>query len=301
MIEEHKALVSLIRESYKDIAQPTARVIGDALGQCAGFVLEPVGGLANIGRNNLMRFVKKLEKEERENPENIIPTKPSVAVPILEKMRYVEEDVLANAYAELLKNSCLKDQQVKVLPAYSEILARLSPDEVKILDFVYREKNSYEIPALELLKLASDKEKKNLAGTTVPAEMHVSYPLRGIPFLEVRSAVRKEGDSWTVMVKYFTDVSEKIALSSPEDIEVYIENLQSLGIFQVRTNFWFTPTAIYNDLEIDATRQYKEMIERAGCVMELLKGEIRLTSLAESFLAMCASNRHNGESNAHPS
>ena len=300
MSEETKALIAVIRDGYKDMAQPTARVIGNALGNIAGLALEPVGALADIGKANLMRFVKKLEKDEMENPGNIIPTKPSVAVPILEKMRYVEEDALAEAYAELLKNSCLKDRQEKVLPAYSEILARLSPDEVKILDFVYREKNSYEIPALELLKLASDKEKKKLAGTTVPTGIQVSCPLQGIPFLEVRSAVRKGGGSWTVMVKYFTDVSEKVALSSPEDLEVYIENLQSLGIFQVLTNFWFTPLAIYNDLESEAAHQYKEVIEREGRAMELIKGEVRLTSLALSFLAMCTSNRHNRESNAPP-
>ncbi|MDD9816819.1 MAG: Abi-alpha family protein, partial [Gammaproteobacteria bacterium] len=102
------------------MAQPAGRILGDVLGKVAGLALEPVGALADIGKANLMRFVKKLEKEERENPENIIPTKPSVAVPILEKMRYNDEDALAEAYAELLKNSCLKDRQAKVLPAYSE-------------------------------------------------------------------------------------------------------------------------------------------------------------------------------------
>jgi len=298
--EETKALIAVIREGYKDMAQPTARAVGNALGKVAGLALEPVGALADIGKANLMRFVKKLEKEERENPENIIPTKPSVAVPILEKMRYVDEDALAEAYAELLKNSCLKDRQAKVLPAYSEILARLSPDEVKILDFLYREENIYEIPVRELLKTVSDEDRLKLAGTTVPVEMQMAYPIQGIPFLEVRSDTRKKDGGWNVTVKYFTDVSRKVSLSSAESLDAYIENLQSLGIFQVRTNFWFIPVAIYSDLESEATRQYKDVIERDGRTINLLKGEIRLTSLAESLLAMCTSNSHNGKSNASP-
>ena len=285
-------------EAYKDLAQPAGRILGDVLGKVAGLALEPVGALADIGKANLMRFVKKLEKEERENPENIIPTKPSVAVPILEKMRYNDEDALAEAYAELLKNSCLKDRQAKVLPAYSEILARLSPDEVKILDFAYREKNTYKTPVREVMKFANEKTKRILANMNLPDDTLIPYPIAGIPFLEVRSNL-KEREGGEVIVKYFTDLDRKVDLSSSESVEVYIDNLQSLRILEAQ-HFSFMPVAIYSDMEKEATRQYKETIERENREMALVKGSICLTPLAQSFLAMCTSKRDNRESNAPP-
>jgi len=295
--DKEKNLPEVKLEAYKDIAQPAARILGVTLGKCVGLALNPVGALADIGRKNLMRFVKKLEKEEKENPENIIPTKPSVAIPILEKMRYIEEDVLAEAYAELLKNGCLKDRQAKVHPTYSEILSRLTSDEVKTLDFLYHGGNTYKIPMQELVKVLDDEDKQMLEDMNMSAGTLIPLPVHGIPFLEVRGDTHKENEGWVVMAKYFTDISRKIAFSSPENLEVYIDNLQSLGIFQVRTNLWFIPVVIYNDLESEATHQYKRMIEGEGRKMRLIRGEIRLTSLALSFLEVCTSSKDNKGSN----
>jgi len=292
--EETKALIAVIREGYKDIAQPTAQVIGNALGKVAGLALEPVGALADIGKANLMRFVKKLEKEERENPENIIPTKPSVAVPILEKMRYVEEDALAEAYAELLKNSCLKDRQARVLPTYSEILASLSSDEVKILACIQRRGIYY--TSQELMEHMSKEGQLKWSQTKRPD----FYYYDGFPFLEIRDQESPQIKEWTTIVPYFTDIHERARISNHENVDVYIDNLKSLGIFTVPHDSILKPDAIYKNLEIRAARQYKERIERENRVMVSVKKSIKLTSLAESFLAMCTSSNHNGESNAPP-
>lgn len=281
-------------EAYKDIAQPTARVVGSALGKVVGLTLDWIGALADIGNANLMRFVKKLEKEERENPENIIPTKPSVAVPILEKMRYVEEDALAEAYAELLKNSCLKDRQAKVLPAYSEILARLSSDEVKILDCIKRQKICY--TSQELLENMSKEDQLEWSQTERP----VFYWYDGFPFLEIRDQQSHQIKEWTTIAPYFTDIHERVDISSHENIDAYIDNLKSLGIFTVPHDSILKPDAIYRNLEIRAARQYKGRIERENRVMVLVKKSIKLTPLAQSFLAMCTSSQYNRESNAPP-
>lgn len=259
-------------EAYKDLAQPAGRILGDVLGKVASLALEPVGALADIGKANLMRFVKKLEKEERENPENIIPTKPSVAVPILEKMRYNDEDALAEAYAELLKNSCLKDRQAKVLPAYSEILARLSPDEVKILDCINSGGVSY-----------------RLHGKSVWYD--------GFPFVEIRNK-SKHAREWLTVESHFNDLDQRVILSNSENMGTYIDNLIALRIFSVDHGVEYKPVSIYENLERDASRLYQSKIEQVGRVMDLNRGAISLTNLAKSFLAMCTSNRHNGESNA---
>lgn len=82
MNKENKGLVSLVPEIYRDLAQPTVRNAGNALGEVADLIVAPVGRCASILKNNLLRTIDKLGKEA---PENVAPAKPSVAVPILEK------------------------------------------------------------------------------------------------------------------------------------------------------------------------------------------------------------------------
>jgi len=296
--EEIKALVSLVPELYKDLAQPTVRNAGNALGEVADLIAAPVGRCASILKNNVLRTIDKLSKE---HPENVVQTKHGVAVPILEKMRYVEEEALADAYAELLKNSCLKDRQAKVLPAYSEMLSRLTPDEVKILDLVYRKKNRYKVLVKDVLESKREKFTQKYGHLEISHEAldnSMLYPIDGIPYIEVRSNAKNPIEGFEVVVKYFTDINEKVVLSNPENFETYIENLRSLRIFDVEINVLFPPASIYDCLVREATRNYRSTIEQHNRTMELLMGRMELTSLAQSFLAVCTSSEHDGEPNS---
>lgn len=274
----------LMTEAYKDLGQPAVRIVGQFLGEVIGLVGVPLGKLASIGKNNLMRFVEKLEKAHKENPENIVPAKPSVAVPILEKMIYTEEESLAEAYAELLKNSCLKDQQPKVLPSYATILSNLTPDEVKILDFVNSTRNAYMVPLRDITEFQTEE------GTT-------SVLFYGVPCFEIRSQLTQNATEWWTMAEHFNDLDKRVTLSNPENTDVYIENLQRLGIFSIRTDIVFKPVVVYKDLEDEANRRYKEIIEQQGRAMRLIRGQIRLTPLAKSFLAMCTSSKQSQKPN----
>lgn len=214
-------------------------------------------------------------------------------------MRYVEEDTLAEAYAELLKNGCLKDQQAKVLPVYSRVLSNLTSDEVKILDFLYSGENCYVISGEEWEDLLSKEDKadyeyySNSTGRKVIVARH---HIVGLPFIEVR--IQNPGLLSQNSTKYFSGIEDKIVLSNPENAGIYIENLKTVGIFTVHEGVCFTPTSIYGDLEKSAM-DYKEALELQGCIMEMVRGQIRLSPLAESFLAMCTSNKHREEFNAH--
>lgn len=284
----------LMTEVYKDCAQPTVRIIGQSVGEIAGLVFVPLGKCASIAKNNLMRFVEKLEKAQKENPENIVPAKPSVAVPILQKMIYTEEESLAEAYAELLKNSCMKDRQPKVLPSYSTILSNLTPDEVKILDFVNSTRNFYMVPLQDMPEYQTEEGKLQLAQhrMSIPNPTASVY-FDGIPCFEIRNQRTQNATEWWTMAEHFNNLDKRVTLSNPENIDVYIENLQRLGMFSIRTDIVFKPVTVYKDLENEANRRYKEIIEQQGGVMRLIKGQIRLTPLAKSFLAMCTSSKQN--------
>jgi len=289
--EENKQLSGVMLELYKDSLQPSVRIWGKYLGDLASRRVRAL-------RKNLLKAADKLQQE---NPENIISQKFDVAMPILEKMRYTEEEALADAYAELLKNSCLKDRQAKVLPAYSEMLSRLTPDEVKILDLVYRKKNRYEVLVKDVLESKREEFTQKYGHLEISHEAlnhSMLYPVDGIPYIEVRSNANNPLEGFKVVVKYFTDINEKVALSNPENFETYIENLRSLRMFDVEINVLFPPASIYDHLVREATRNYRSTIEQHNRTMELLMGRMELTSLAQSFLAVCTSSRHDVESNA---
>ena len=62
----------------------------------------------------------------------------NIAVPILQKLSYTEDDDLVELYTELLKKGCLKDSKNKILPSYVNIISSLTPDEVRLIDFLFK-------------------------------------------------------------------------------------------------------------------------------------------------------------------
>lgn len=79
---------------------------------------------------NLKSFCDELEQE---NPQNITTAPPEIAVPIMERMSYTENERLANMFITLLKHASTYNDVGKVHPAFIHIIDRLSADEAKIL------------------------------------------------------------------------------------------------------------------------------------------------------------------------
>ena len=205
MSEEMKTLGSLMLEVYKDTAQPAAQSVGRALGSVVDLVAYPVARRAEIAQKNMAKFFDKMEAEQQDN---IVPADPNIAVPILQKLTYTEEDELVELYTELLKKNCLKDSKDKVLPSYVNMISNLTPDEIKIIDFLFKKKYKVSVPynsvidhvppdVRELLERAQNK----------PAE--IPLPLNDLPFLEVCNQHKSKVNGGST-IKYFTDISNRV-------------------------------------------------------------------------------------------
>lgn len=274
-----------ITSIYKDAASPALRSIGDALGMLAeAAIAEPLRRKAEqIRAKNIARTEEKLKKEL---PENITETKVSIAVPILERMRYIEEEELADAYAELLKNSCLRDRQSKVLPSYATLLSNLTSDEVRILNFVHKWQNYSNIQAGKLMQVGSESTKQEIMERGIQSHQIVKYSVWGIHALEI--STKNEHEGFSTREKYFNDLEKKMTLERTENIEIYIENMKSLGIMESLMGAHglgaaFVPKEIYDELEAEAKAKYGE-----GDNIDIQKRAIALTSLGLAFLDMCS-------------
>ena len=138
-----KTLGSLMLEVYKDTTQPAVQSVGRALGSVVNLVAYPVARCAEIFHKNMAKFFDKMKAEQQDN---IVPADPNIAVPILQKLIYTEVDELVNLYTELLKKNCLKDSKGKVLPSYVNMISNITPDEIKIIDFLFKEKYKVSVP-----------------------------------------------------------------------------------------------------------------------------------------------------------
>lgn len=274
-----------ITEAYKDAGSPALRSIGRALGMLAeAAIAEPLRRKAEqIRAKNLARTEEKLRKEL---PENITETKVSIAVPILERMRYIEEEELADAYAELLKNSCLRDRQSKVLPSYATLLSNLTPDEVRILNFVHKGQNYSRTPAWKLMQVGSESTKQEIVEREIQSHQIVRFTVWGIHALEISE--KSEHGGFSTKEKYFNDLKKKTTLERPDNIDIYIENMKSLGIMEDLRGAHglgasFIPEEIYEELKAEAKAKYGE-----GDDIDIQKRAIVLTSLERAFLDMCS-------------
>ena len=135
MSDEMKTMSSLLPMLYKDAAQPTVQSAGEAMGSVAELVFYPIGRCAKIAKQNISKFLDKFDGEEQNN---IVEPETNIAVPILQKLSYTEDDDLVELYTELLKKGCLKDSKDKILPSYVNIISSLTPDEVRLIDFLFK-------------------------------------------------------------------------------------------------------------------------------------------------------------------
>lgn len=281
---EIKNLGSLLPEIYKDAAQPAVRTAGKAIGSVAELILSPIGRCAEIFSKNISNFFDKFDSA---NEEDIVPPKPNIGVPIFQKLSYTEEEELVELYTELLKKSCLKSSKDKVLPSYVDIISRLTPDEVKIIDYLFREKYVINVPP-ELSSVFFPEMKKEIVDAPKTTNSVLPYPMiERLPFLEI-SKQHTSINEYIIIARYFTDIINRVNLANPDNIELYLDNLEAMGIFEIDKGRQIIPVQVYDHLEkSEIIRNHETSIKAQGHRIVLKKGLIQFTSLGTAFIRAC--------------
>lgn len=108
----------LFLEAYKDLLQPTVRQVGHDV---QAIYCNRLAGFRE-------RVIGKVPQDRR------IKAHIQIAGPILEGLKYVEEDgIIAEMFLNLLSRAIDKERVSEAHPAFSEIIKHLSPDEAIIL------------------------------------------------------------------------------------------------------------------------------------------------------------------------
>ena len=134
-----------IEDIYNDLAKPSVKNTGELISlipRAIRSALEPLEMWILKKEFNIEETKKLLEiKLSKINPENIVTPEPYVAVPTIQAISYVmNNNELRNMYANLLASSMNKEVKDNVHPAYVEIIKQLTPDECRILKYIYRKR-----------------------------------------------------------------------------------------------------------------------------------------------------------------
>lgn len=261
-------------ETYKDAAQPSIRVVGNSLAQCMSLFVTPVGRMAEIAEKNIHRYIDKIDKI---SPENLISPDTRILVPVLEKLRYTDDNMVADYYAEILATASDKENAKKVLVTFIEILNRLSADEIMILEYMHSKENSVEIKPVS----EEDNKKYNIPIGETSANLS-----NMIPVVDIHLKTKDKG-GYKIVKKNFNLLPEKIKLNNPENIDSYINNLVSLGLLEKPFGEKFNILIFYDLLEEHKDiQEFKKTLPKSQS-LSFNQGRINITDLGLKLLELC--------------
>ena len=141
-INKSDVVEAIAQDVYTDLAKPAATATGEVIGLVPRAIKAALMPLEKwvAEREYNLAMTKKLLEEKLKNipPENIVQPDAYVAVPAIQYISYcMDNEELRNIYANLLANSMNKVVKNCIHPGYVEIIKQLSPDEAKILKYMY--------------------------------------------------------------------------------------------------------------------------------------------------------------------
>ncbi|MBE7661543.1 DUF4393 domain-containing protein [Tenacibaculum finnmarkense] len=268
MSEESKinALVNIgqskvVEKAYDDLLSEPSKKAGNALGTIVNLgntMLWPIKWVNERTRlyfeNNLTKYEQELDKIPEEKVTEV-PTE--ISMPILERFTYTSNEELSNAFVKLLTSASSTESINKAHPGFIQVIDRLSPDEAILLKYI-----------------------STIKGIPVLSIMHYNNP--------------KNTNLYNYVLKNKTGLAQKVRkLKFPQNIEIYLNNLESLGIIKLKDYYITTIENDFQNIEKQFKNElsiifdkYKEPNELSKAKKEE-KGMYELTSYGKLFISAC--------------
>ena len=220
--------------------------------------------------------------------ENLEPLKPYNSYRAIQALYFLTQEELSEWFIELLVKSADSRYSNKVKARYQEILSVLEQDDAKLLEFIFKGRYIVNIKKGSLIDVVDKPFEKHIAN--IPENPDIPFSVEGIPFLEIRNESNKTSAGWKTIHKIFTDVNKLPVNKSIKEVESQLEHLSSLGLIEIKPEYYFLPTEIYTHLEnnehilgMDKTVGDQRSIKK-------IKGRIDLTTLGKDFLSIVLKN-----------
>lgn len=282
-----------IKELYRDLFKPGMKKAGEALETVldgANLILLPLKLLNSKSRiyfqRNLNTYSDKLNNVRELNSTKVPQY---VGLPIIDKLTYLDQNELAEAFINLLAKASFDETLKLVHPTYITILNNLSADEAKIL---FNFKNTIRIPFIDIyIHRFVEKFKKpdfmNTEGVKTKQQLleMIDYGTQNKEDLYIKSSGN------------LTGIEKRLDLIFPENIDIYIENLQQNGLISFErerinredlNKYDKLIDEDYKDIKKDAEKAISEFDNSQFEVkLDIRKGYIEFTELGKGFIKAC--------------
>ena len=239
--EIDNSMIKVLRQLGKpalQVGQPTFTRLGTALGAITEAGLYKIG-IAKVHEFNARNYVELERNIERiaaefsdDDPVVTIPVE--LAQPVMERLAHVVDPKIADLFAKLLSAAGHESSSGLAHPSFIHVIDQLTPDEALMLSTLG---NSH---SLEFIQYGVRDTRLEASGAT------------------------------TIHCRYFSRLYETAGLVYPENCDFYMENLLSLGLFEVKDG-WFVgapneagknvPNAEYERLEEVAKQKLGSVIK----------------------------------------
>ncbi|MCX8523337.1 DUF4393 domain-containing protein [Chryseobacterium formosus] len=130
----------LLMAIYGDLAQPSVKKVGVALGTVIEFSTSIFLPLKFQSEKWKINFDKRLNDYKNKlysiSEEDIIEVNPQLGVPIIDRLVYTTNDDIAEMFSNLLTKASSIKTVSQAHPSFINILERISSDEAKIIKYL---------------------------------------------------------------------------------------------------------------------------------------------------------------------
>jgi hypothetical protein len=241
--------------TYQDTVQPLPREIGrklEATSKSIRLALAPISAMV-WGYDKIKDFVlTNLAEKLKDVPkERLVTPDPTLAGPALEALKYAGHSPnLRELYANLLATSIDAKTAHEAHPAFVDIIRQLTPDEAKILKYIF--------------------EKMYL------------------PIITVRANIPKTKGGFDYFAD-FSDVAERTGCQFPNLTPQYLGNICRLGLAEFHRNSYISDEEMYRGLEnhrvIKAIK--KDVKAKLKLGASTVREYVGITQLGRQFCKAC--------------
>lgn len=187
----------VVEKAYEDITSPAAKKLGEALSTIIDITNTILWPIKFGNEKTKLYFENNINKYKKKlesiEDDKILNVPTEISKPILERFTYLSNEDLSNAFVFLLSNASSSETINLAHPGFISVIDRLSPDEAKVLAYL---KGVGSIPKLDI----------TCSSTT--------------------------DTTYEYVIQNSTDIENIISLTFPENIDLYLDNLESLGIIK---------------------------------------------------------------------
>ena len=249
-----KATPNILGQIYGDLAQPSVKAIGKALGTVFEFSTSFLLPVKLLNEKFKLNFTKRLneykEKLEQIPDEKQCEVHPQIGTPIVEKLTYTTNDEIADLFTTLLANASNIDMVHTAHPSFVNMIERISPDEAILL--------------------------KHMKG------------MKEIQYCNFNGNLL-EGRGFHVLADHVTMLDKEVELQYPKNINAYLANFISLGVLiDVPGKFKIDKT-IYNAIREKYNLKLMEslLVPAAYKSISVEEGYYRITDFGRLFIEAC--------------